>query len=249
MSELFLLTEEKEVKAFLSFLNKINQVFKTSIEDKESEEFSCYSLTGGKIYSFHKSLLAKMIATPVFAKKEEFFKEGFNSLNLYINGKEFYDFLSEHKKYINGFEQTPEGNLLVKTSLPEVEYKIESLNRYFNKDIELFKTFKDRIYTKYISGKKPVTSYEVDKETVRLITKNEYPTLVTFNTPDDEVIRVKLTKKTLLGLKSTDKFTTGLTLNAYKTSIDDIFVIVANVDNKGYSTKFESKNFFTIINY
>lgn len=246
----FLINDEKEVKVFVAFLNKLNQIFKTSVENKTIDEFSCYSLTNGKIYSFNNTLLANIIATPIFVKKENFFEDNFKKLNLYINGKELYDFLKDNKSYINEFKETEEGDLLIKTSLPQVEYKIESLNSYLNKDIQLYKNFKNNAYKKYLYKKEPLISYKIDDDTITSILESDYPILIEIKSDNSLDIKLRLTKKSLLALKkSTTKVVSKLTLDIYQTDIDDIFIIDANIDNSNYSCKFTSRNFFSIINF
>ena len=59
-----------------------------------------YTIRQGKIYSFHEGLLSNVVAEIIYQKKEEFFKDEFNKLNLYISGIEYYTFMQSNKKYV-----------------------------------------------------------------------------------------------------------------------------------------------------
>lgn len=237
------ITESKDVQKFISYLNKVNQIFKNSVKDKDDPNNSCYSLHKNTIYSFNQTLIAQVKATIIYTKKEDNIKEWMEDLSLYIDGKELFAFVKENKKYINEIEETEEG-LIIKTSLPEVEFVIKKLDSKTSNDIVRYKNFKNDVYNKYIKNKDCVAEYELTKEELINLTESKVPVLVKF---DD--YKIKLTKTTLLGLVNTTKFTSTLKFILYKTDVEDVYIVNAHINNDGSTTKFESDNYFSILNY
>ena len=188
------ITDAKEVQNFISYLNKVNQIFKNCIKDKDNPQIGQYSLHKNKVYSFNSEPIAKIKATLVYAKKEAVVEEYMKDLSLYIDGKEFFNFLSNNKKYINEIEEQEDG-LHIKTSLPEVEFLIKKLDMKESNDIILYKKFKNEIYDKYIKDQEYISEYTLSEDEVKNLIESDVPITLKF---DD--YRIKITKNTIYSI-------------------------------------------------
>ena len=135
------ITKDKDVKAFVSFFDRINQQFKNRIKSKDNPRQSEYTIRQGRIYSFDKDLLSNVVSEIVYQKKEQFFKDEFNKLNLNISGLVYYTFMSTNKKYVNEVVLDEENGITFKTSIPEVELNISATDS--TEDIKLYKESKN----------------------------------------------------------------------------------------------------------
>lgn len=250
-----LLTKDSEVKDFLNYFYKLNQVFKNCISDKSHPLYSCYSIKNGRIFSFNESsLMNSRVELDFSAKKLAKFEEDFNEMDLYVNGQAFYSFMQENKKHVNGIEYNDKG-LLFKTSIPEVEFLVPKLDNTSN-DIKLYK---EQLKTGIISFIKPARKYDEIKLNSDIVmdfleSKGAY----ILNISD---VKIRLTKKSIFGVqvktktktvnkeKVSEKITSDVTITLYETDTEDVYVLRIDVDNSNFDPAIRISNFCAIINY
>ena len=226
------ITESSNIKKFISYLEGINQIFKNSANNSE------YTLHKETIYSFNKDRLTYIKATITYKKKDQFVKDYFKDLSLYINGIELYNFLKENKKNIKEIKETEDG-LIIDTIIPELNYCIKKLVPKESNDILLYKQYKTEVIDNYIKGKEYI-EYEVTDKEYEELTKLSFPKLF-----EIENIKLKVSRDVILGMKKASK----LSFRIYETDREDVYIVNALLDNSGDKSNFISNNYFAILNY
>ena len=247
------ITKEKDVKAFISFFDRINQQFKNRIKDKDDPNLSEYTIRQGKIYSFNAKLLSHVVAEIIYQKKEEFFKEEFNKLNLYVSGLTYYGFMQTNKKFVNEIVLDEEG-VLFKTSVPEVDLRIQVKDD--TPDIKLYKEMRKEGMLQYTIPAKEFDSLELNDDIVMDILESDSPYVILV----DEV-KIRLTHKVLFGIsvktksktvnkeKVTTKITSKVKITLYETNTEDIYAVKVSINNEEMNSPMKIVNYFAVINY
>lgn len=248
------ITKDKDVKAFVSFFDRINQQFKNRIKSKDNPRQSEYTIRQGRIYSFDKDLLSNVVSEIVYQKKEQFFKDEFNKLNLNISGLVYYTFMSANKKYVNEVVLDEEHGITFKTSIPEVELIISATNS--TEDIKLYKESKNSGLLSHI---KPINEFDrlsLNDDIVMDILNSDGAYVILVNE-----IKLRITHKVLFGItvnsKSkkvngesiTTKTTSKVDIIIYETNAEDVYAVKVIVDNTEMKSPMKIANYFAVLNY
>ena len=250
------ITTEKDVKAFVKLLERINQLFKGRVNDYEDnpERYSHYLINNGRIISMDETLISDAVTVILYEKNEVNIEDDFNTLSLDVNGVGLYSFLKDNKKYVNKIVIDDEGVQLV-TSIPELEYRIKKPEKN-NADLERYNQSRKEGLLKYI---KPANLYET-------LTMDDDGVLEILNSNSAYIINVaevniRLTKKVIHGLKAKTKSKTTkgvkttttivskMIVNVYETDSDGVYVVNIIVDNSQLPEPLKINNFFAIANY
>lgn len=250
------ITDSKELTAFIKLVHRTNQMFKTRISghaDGDSRN-SHYVIANGKVLSLDRTSVADVIANITYMKAEEGFSEEFNALNVDVNGKELYAFFNENKKYINKAVIDDDG-ILFETSIPELDYRIKKLEKN-NKDVARYAESKKDGILYHVSKGEPVSSMELDDETVLELIESDAPYII-----DIEGVKIRITKKILTGLtaksktktvnkvKTTIKLVSKVTVSVYDTGTEDVYAVNITVDNSELPEPIVVNNLFAIVNF
>ena len=151
------ITDEKNIKAFIKLLERINQLFKGRISSYEDnpERYSHYLINNGRVISMDETLISEAVTVIIYEKAEVNIQEDFNTLSLDVSGAGLYGFLKDNKKYVNKIVIDDEG-LLIDTSIPELSYRIKKPNKD-NADLKRYNYSRKEGLLKYV---KPNNLYE-----------------------------------------------------------------------------------------
>jgi 23S rRNA G2069 N7-methylase RlmK/C1962 C5-methylase RlmI len=218
-------------KNMVGLLYDINQDF------KNSQKQSGYTIIKGKYISFmtEPEDIVHNIAVPKLSKKRQGLEQYIESINGYVDGGMLFSFFKENKKFATDVELYDD-YFVIKTSIPEVEFKSASLRNNLKLDIEPYKEFQQKAL-KFKNKKHLIGGVKMEKEQLEGMQKNNAPIII-----ESKGVKFKATHKLFLGLKAKSEVKVMFfELDKEK----NLYLVDIVMDNP----HFKSENYFVIVNF
>lgn len=221
---------DKEGKDMSNLIYDLNQDY------KNSKKISTYSIVKGKFISFKSDPedMVHNISTPKLSKNRKALEQYIGDINGFVDGMELFGFYKEYKKFVTETELYDDF-FVIKTSIPEVEYRSESLRSNLEMDYKPYKEFRDRAIVK-CKGKS-MGSVTLTDEQVASLGKLRAPIIIEKNG-----IRFKATHKLFLGLKAKSECRV---LFFELDKKNKLYLVDIKLDNPNFT----SENYFVIVNF